>query len=65
MAEIPRASYRRLLGPTRGDRIRLADTNLFIEVEVGLVPFGGTRVVPGLSLDPPGALDERNAGGEA
>jgi len=28
-----------------------------IEVEVGLVPFGGTRVVPGLSLDPPGALD--------
>ena len=28
-----------------------------IEVEVELVPFGGTRVVPGLSLDPPGALD--------
>ncbi len=28
-----------------------------IEVEVALVPFGGTRVVPGLSLDPPGALD--------
>ena len=33
MAEIPRANYRRLLGPTAGDRIRLADTNLRIEVE--------------------------------
>lgn len=28
-----------------------------IEVKVELVPFGGTRVVPGLSLDPPGTLD--------
>lgn len=25
--------------------------------EVGLVALGGSRVVPGLSLDPPGALD--------
>lgn len=35
-----------------------------IEVEVGLVPFGGTRVVPGLSLDPPGALDAVGSEGE-
>jgi urease subunit alpha len=46
MAEIPRASYRRLLGPTRGDRIRLADTNLFIEVEEDHC-FGGDEVIFG------------------
>ena len=33
MAEISRAAYRRLLGPTTDDRIRLADTNLFVQVE--------------------------------
>ncbi|MGP3733530.1 urease subunit alpha [Streptomyces sp. GDS52] len=33
MAEIDRRQYVASLGPTTGDRIRLADTNLFIEVE--------------------------------
>ncbi|MCY4194455.1 MAG: hypothetical protein OXF04_09210, partial [bacterium] len=33
MAEISRSRYRALYGPTTGDRIRLADTDLFIEVE--------------------------------
>ncbi|GAA1463129.1 urease subunit beta [Williamsia maris] len=28
-----------------------------IEMQVELVPIGGARVVPGLSLDPPGKLD--------
>ena len=32
MAEINRAEYDASFGPTTGDRIRLADTNLFIEV---------------------------------
>ncbi|MGN6753652.1 MAG: urease subunit alpha [Intrasporangium sp.] len=32
MAEIDRATYAASFGPTVGDRIRLADTNLFIEV---------------------------------
>ena len=32
MAEINRAEYDASFGPTVGDRIRLADTNLFIEV---------------------------------
>ena len=51
MAEISRDSYRRLLGPTTGDRIRLADTDLFIRVEqdhcVGgdEVIFGGGKVI--------------------
>lgn len=31
--EIDRRLYARLYGPTKGDRIRLADTNLWIEVE--------------------------------
>jgi urease subunit alpha len=33
MAEIPRHQYVASLGPTTGDRIRLADTDLLIEVE--------------------------------
>jgi urease subunit alpha len=51
MVEIPRAVYRRLLGPTAGDRIRLADTDLLIEVERDLcaggdeVVFGGGKVI--------------------
>ncbi len=51
MAEISRARYRQLFGPTTGDRIRLADTNLLIEVErddcVGgdEAVFGGGKVI--------------------
>ena len=32
MAEISRACYAALYGPTVGDRVRLADTDLFIEI---------------------------------
>ncbi len=32
MPEISRARYAALYGPTTGDRIRLADTDLFVEV---------------------------------
>ena len=46
MAEITRAQYRRLFGPTTGDRIRLADTDLQIEVENDLC-FGGDEAVFG------------------
>ena len=51
MAEISRARYRQLFGPTTGDRVRLADTNLVIEVErdhcVGgdEAVFGGGKVI--------------------
>ena len=51
MAELDRRRYALLYGPTAGDRIRLADTNLLIEVErdycVGgdEVVFGGGKVV--------------------
>ena len=48
---IPRASYAAMFGPTTGDRVRLADTELFIEVEHDLttygeeVKFGGGKVI--------------------
>ena len=32
MTELSRARYAALFGPTTGDRIRLADTDLFVEV---------------------------------
>ncbi|WP_194908120.1 urease subunit alpha [Catenulispora rubra] len=54
MAEISRARYAALYGPTVGDSVRLADTNLFIEVEQDLCTaagygeeavFGGGKVI--------------------
>jgi urease subunit alpha len=33
MATIPRRAYAEMFGPTQGDRVRLADTDLVIEVE--------------------------------
>ena len=51
MVEIDRAQYRRLYGPTTGDRVRLADTDLWIEVErddcIGgdEAVFGGGKVI--------------------
>jgi len=48
---INRASYADMYGPTTGDRVRLADTELFIEVERDLttygeeVKFGGGKVI--------------------
>lgn len=34
MATITRREYADLFGPTTGDRVRLADTNLVIEIEI-------------------------------
>jgi urease subunit alpha len=46
MAEITRAAYAALYGPTVGDQLRLGDTDLWIEVEQDLT-FGGEEVVFG------------------
>ena len=49
--KIDRASYAAMFGPTTGDRVRLADTDLFIEVEQDHacygeeVKFGGGKVI--------------------
>jgi len=51
MATIPRRAYAEMFGPTTGDRIRLADTELFIEIERDFatygeeVKFGGGKVI--------------------
>jgi len=48
---MPRAAYADMFGPTVGDRVRLADTELIIEVERDLtvygeeVTFGGGKVI--------------------
>ena len=50
-ARISRSAYASMFGPTTGDRIRLADTELFIEVEKDFttygeeVKFGGGKVI--------------------
>ncbi len=51
MARLPRTIYADMFGPTTGDRIRLADTDLIIEVERDFttygeeVKFGGGKVI--------------------
>ncbi|KQZ15375.1 urease subunit alpha [Mesorhizobium sp. Root554] len=51
MAQISRTAYARMFGPTVGDKVRLADTELFIEVEKDFtvygeeVKFGGGKVI--------------------
>ncbi len=48
---IPRRTYADLYGPTKGDRIRLADTDLVIEIEKDFthygdeITFGGGKVI--------------------
>src|SRR5271170_1534643 len=49
--QIPRRVYADLYGPTKGDRIRLADTDLIIEIEKDFasygdeITFGGGKVI--------------------
>ncbi len=44
---IPRKNYVDLFGPTTGDRIRLADTDLIIEIEKDLIKYGDESVFGG------------------
>jgi urease subunit alpha len=51
MARVTRAAYADMFGPTTGDRVRLADTDLIVEVEKDFttygeeVKFGGGKVI--------------------
>jgi urease subunit alpha len=51
MSTISRKAYAEMFGPTTGDRLRLADTSLFIEIEKDYttygeeVKFGGGKVI--------------------
>jgi urease subunit alpha len=72
MAKLSRRAYAEMLGPTVGDRVRLADTDLIIEVEQDLtlraggygdeVKFGGGKTIrdgmgQGQRRNGPGAQD--------
>src|SRR2546421_10003505 len=49
--KMPRAAYAAMFGPTTGDKVRLADTDLIVEVEKDFttygeeVKFGGGKVI--------------------
>ncbi|WP_432488063.1 urease subunit alpha [Kineococcus sp. SYSU DK018] len=47
MAEMDRAAYAALYGPTTGDQVRLGDTDLWIEVEADLTAGGEEAVFGG------------------
>src|SRR6202142_174787 len=61
---IPRRTYADLYGPTKGDRIRLADTDLIIEIEKDFttygdeITFGGGKVIRDGMGQSSGALRE-------
>jgi len=68
MSKIPRTVYADMFGPTAGDRVRLADTDIIIEVEKDFctygeeVKFGGGKVIrdgmgQGQSSSRQGAVD--------
>jgi urease subunit alpha len=67
MPSLPRAAYADMYGPTTGDKIRLADTQLFIEIERDYtlygeeVKFGGGKVI----RDGMGQSQVSNAAGAA
>jgi urease subunit alpha len=66
--QIPRRTYADLYGPTKGDRIRLADTELVIEVEKDFthygdeITFGGGKVIRDGMGQSSGALREEKNG---
>ena len=65
---IPRRTYADLYGPTKGDRIRLADTDLIIEIEKDFthygdeITFGGGKVIRDGMGQSSTALRETQAG---
>ncbi|MBI4400287.1 MAG: urease subunit alpha [Nitrospirae bacterium] len=67
MLKIPRRQYNDLYGPTAGDKIRLADTDLIIEIERDLTTpgeeakFGGGKVIRDGMGQSPAATRARGA----
>lgn len=62
---IPRSQYSALYGPTTGDRVRLGDTNLIVQVERDLTSygdecvFGGGKVIRDRMGQAEGVTDDR------
>ncbi len=69
--EIPRRTYADLYGPTKGDRLRLADTDLIVEVEKDFthygdeITFGGGKVIRDGMGQSSGAVREGATGGNS
>ena len=66
-----RANYAGMFGPTTGDRVRLADTELFVQVERDLIAedggygneikFGGGKVIrDGMGQSPLASMRSRS-----
>lgn len=47
MSKISRKQYADLFGPTTGDKIRLGDTDLFVEIEKDMRIYGDELVTGG------------------
>jgi urease subunit alpha len=68
--KIPRRTYADLYGPTKGDRLRLADTDLIVEVEKDFthygdeITFGGGKVIRDGMGQSSGAVREGAADGK-
>ncbi len=61
MPLIPRRQYAALYGPTTGDRVRLADTNLIIQIERDLLTHGDEAVFGGGKTIRDGMAQRANA----
>jgi len=51
-ARMSRAAYADMFGPTTGDKVRLADTEFFIEVEKDFITYGEEVKFCGGSMEP-------------
>ena len=61
MPHIPRRQYAALYGPTTGDRVRLADTNLLLQIERDLLTHGDEAVFGGGKTIRDGMAQRANA----
>ena len=61
MPHIPRQQYAALYGPTTGDRVRLADTNLLLQIERDLLTHGDEAVFGGGKTIRDGMAQRSNA----
>ena len=61
MATLGRRAYAEIFGPTTGDRVRLADTGLLVEVEKDYTLAAGSYVIYEQPLNPDTHLSFRQS----
>ena len=57
----PRSAYADMFGPTTGDRVRLADTDLVVRVERDFATYGDEIAFGGGDRRPPLTSEARSA----